>query len=133
MKKEDGNYLDLTGEPHKTLANINLLAQLSARDMTATLLHNLHYFTSKNSEERVLGRPISFLTIWIITDVTTKTGAELLKNALSYMVNTFSRRFFNFFSFNKKRICFFHREQHLACGLPSFQTQKVQKWRIDQI
>lgn len=86
MKKDDSNYLDLSGEPHKSLENINLLAQLSARDMTATLLHNLRYFTTKNSEEIVLGKPVSFLTLWVVADVTTKNGAALLENALSHMV-----------------------------------------------
>lgn len=79
-------HLDLTGDAHKSLENIKLLAQLSARDMTATLLHNLKYFTTKNSREPVLGSNISFLTLWIVTDVTTSQGVEILKNALSYMV-----------------------------------------------
>lgn len=86
MKKEDPVYLDLTGEAHTSLENIKLLAQLSARDMTATLLHNLKYFTSKSSEETVLGKKISFLTLWIVTDLTTTQGVELLKNALTHMV-----------------------------------------------
>lgn len=86
MTKEDLVYLDLTGEAHKSLENIKLLAQLSARDMTATLLHNLKYFTTKNSEESVLGKKISFLTLWIVTDLTTSQGVELLKNALTHMV-----------------------------------------------
>lgn len=87
MAKDDSAYLDLSGAAHTSLENVKLLAQLSARDMTATLLHNLHYFTSKNSEEQVLGRKISFLTIWVMTDLTTDQGVELLKNALSYMVS----------------------------------------------
>lgn len=86
MTKEDSSFVDFSGEPHKSLENIKLLAQLSARDMTATLLHNLKYFTTKNSEERVLGKKISSLTIWVVTDVTTEHGAELLKNALLHMV-----------------------------------------------
>lgn len=86
MAKDDSAYLDLSGAAHTSLENVKLLAQLSARDMTATLLHNLHYFTSKSSEEQVLGRKISFLTIWVVTDLTTDQGVELLKNALSYMV-----------------------------------------------
>lgn len=89
MTKEDTSFMDLSGEPHKSLENIKLLAQLSARDMTATLLHNLKYFTWKNSEERILGNKLSMLTIWVVTDVTTKEGAELLKNALLHMVYTF--------------------------------------------
>lgn len=87
MTKDDPVFMDLSGEPHKSLENIKLLAQLSARDMTATLLHNLKYFTSKNSEERILGKKISMLTIWVVADVTTEQGAEVLKNALLQMVS----------------------------------------------
>lgn len=87
MKKDDFVYMDFSGEPHKSLENINLLAQLSARDMTATLLHNLKYFTSKNSAELILGKKISLLTVWVVADVTTERGAELLKNALLHMVS----------------------------------------------
>lgn len=86
MSKEDAVYMDFSGEPHKSLENIILLSKLSARDMTATLLHNLKYFTTKNSEERVLGKKISLLTIWVVADITTEQGAELLKNALLHMV-----------------------------------------------
>lgn len=78
--------MDFSGEPHKSLENIKLLAQLSARDMTATLMHNLKYFTAKHSEQRILGKRISLLTVWVIADVTTPQGAELLKNALLHMV-----------------------------------------------
>lgn len=93
MKKDDPVFMDLSGEPHKSLENINLLAQLSARDMTATLLYNLKYFTSKNSEELILGKKISMLTLWVVTDVTTEKGAELLKNALLHMVSEFIHSF----------------------------------------
>lgn len=86
MNKDDLIYMDFSGEPYKSLENINLLAQLSARDMTATLMHNLKYFTVKNSEERILGKKMSMLTIWVVADVTTEQGAELLKNALLQMV-----------------------------------------------
>lgn len=91
MTKEDLVYLDLTGDAHTSLENIKILAQLTARDMTATLLHNLKYFTTKGSEEYVLGKKISFLTLWIVTDLTTSQGVELLKNALNHMVTKLSR------------------------------------------
>lgn len=91
MAKEDPVFMDFSGEPHNSLENVNLLAQLSARDMTATLLHNLKYFTTKNSEELALGKKISFLTIWVVTDLTTDHGSELLKSALLHMVRKISR------------------------------------------
>lgn len=64
-----------------------MLAQLSVRDMTATLMHSLKYFTTKHSSEKLLGGSISFLTIWIVADVETDNGREILKNALSHMVS----------------------------------------------
>lgn len=100
MTKEDLVYLDLTGEAHKSLENIKLLAQLSARDMTATLLHNLKYFTTKGSEESVLGKKISFLTLWIVTDLTTPRGVELLKNALTHMVTIINNHVITHYTFN---------------------------------
>lgn len=95
MAKEDAPFIDFSGEPHKSLENVKLLAQLSSRDMTATLLHNLKYFTTKNSEERVLGTKMSFLTIWVVADVTTEQGAELLKNALLHMVRIIHKHKFS--------------------------------------
>lgn len=89
MTKDESGFMDLSGEPHKSLENVKLLAQLSARDMTATLMHNLKYFTAKHSEQRILGKPISLLTVWVMADVTTQQGAELLKNALLHMVNDY--------------------------------------------
>lgn len=86
MTKDDPVYLDLTGDAHTSLENIKLLAQLGSRDMTATLMHNLKYFTTKGSEESVLGKKISFLTLWIVTDLTTPRGVEMLQNALTHMV-----------------------------------------------
>lgn len=55
-----------------SLGNIKLVAQLSGRDMTATLSHNLKYFTTTNSEEFLLGKKISFLTIWVVANETTE-------------------------------------------------------------
>lgn len=91
MTKDNPVYLDLTGEAHTSLENIKLLAQLSARDMTATLLYNLKYFTTKASEELVLGKKISFLTLWVVTDLTTPNGVDLLQNALIHMVTELFR------------------------------------------
>lgn len=104
MAKEDPVFVDFLGEPHKSLENVNLLAQLSPRDMTATLLHNLKYFTTKNSEERVLGKRISFLTIWVVADLTTDDGAELLKNALLHMVRRMKQNIAFFFCFTRKSL-----------------------------
>lgn len=87
MARDDSAYLDFTGKPHTSLENVNLLAQLTNRDMTATLLHNLQYFTVKNSEELILGKNHSLLTIKVVTDLTTSNGVALIKNALTFLVS----------------------------------------------
>lgn len=86
LSGDDVRFLDLSGEAHTDISNVNALAQLSVRDMTATLTHNLKYFTTKFSHEKVLGNAISFISIWVVTDLNTDNGAKLLKNALSHMV-----------------------------------------------
>lgn len=91
LSVDDPNYLDVSGEPHTDLSNLNALAQVSVRDMTSTLMHSLKYCTSKHSFENLLGSAISFLTIWVVADVETDNGRNILKNALSHMVNYFFR------------------------------------------
>lgn len=86
LSVDDPNYLDVSGEPHTDLSNLNALAQLSVRDMTSTLMHSLKYCTSKHSYENLLGSAISFLTIWVVADIETDNGRNILNNALSHMV-----------------------------------------------
>lgn len=87
LSSDEPHYLDLSGEAHTDLSNINALQQLSVRDMTATLIHNLKYFTTKHSKEKLGGDELSFLTIWVICDLSTPEGVQLLKNALEHMVS----------------------------------------------
>lgn len=129
MTKDELAFMDFSGEPHKSLENIKLLAQLSARDMTATLMHNLKYFTAKHSEQRILGKRISMLTVWVIADVTTQQGADLLKNALLHMVKLNKNQ--QMFSLDSLFVIKFfllfidNRNQQLVCVLLSFQILKV--------
>lgn len=88
LSSEEPIYVDVSGKPHSDLSNVQALSQLSVRDMTATLLQNLNYFTSKHSHEKVLGTSSSFLTQWIIADLDTTEGVQLLKNALLHMVSS---------------------------------------------
>lgn len=87
LSSDEPRYLDLSGDAHTDISNVNSLAQLSVRDMTATLTHNLKYFTTKFSNEKVLGNQLSFITIWVVADLGTENGVKLLKNALSHMVS----------------------------------------------
>lgn len=85
LSSDEPRFLDLSGEPLLDISNINDLQQLSVRDMTATILRNLKYFTTKHSEERLYGAKLSFLTIWVVADLSTSEGANLLRNALEHM------------------------------------------------
>ena len=86
LSNDEPKFVDLSGAPHNDLSNVNVLSQLSNRDMTATLMSNIKYFKSKHSLEKVNGRPLHFLTMWIVADLNKPSGAALLKNALEYMV-----------------------------------------------
>lgn len=87
LSADNPNYLDVSGEPHTDINNLNALAQLTVRDMTATLMHSLKYLTSKHSYENLLGNAISFLTVWVVADAETDNGRNIIQNALSHMVN----------------------------------------------
>jgi UDP-glucose:glycoprotein glucosyltransferase len=86
-------YLDVNaGTPFKNLEDVRALAQLNNNDLTATLLDNLKYFDGKNSQEKFLKNKLHFLTIWIIADLNTKSGRELLRNGLEFMKTTTGTR-----------------------------------------
>lgn len=87
LKTEEPTFLDVSGTPHNDLSNVKSLAQLSPRDMTATLMTNIKYFHSKHSLEKLNGNSVHFLTLWVVADLETDVGAEMLKNALTYMVS----------------------------------------------
>ncbi|XP_023293347.2 UDP-glucose:glycoprotein glucosyltransferase [Lucilia cuprina] len=82
---ENAKFLDLTGQPHIDLNNVKDLAQLSNRDMTATLLNNIKYFEGKHSYETIGEANLHFLTIWLFANAESKEGKELLNNALKYV------------------------------------------------
>ena len=82
---ENAKFLDLSGQPHKDLNNVKALAQLSNRDMTATLLSNIKYFEGKHSYETIGESKLHFLTVWVFADAETKAGKELLTHALKYV------------------------------------------------
>lgn len=79
----------MSGNAHNDLSNVKNLAQLSPRDMTATLMSNIKYFNSKHSLEKLNGNSVHFLTLWVVADLETDIGAQMLKNALTYMVSEF--------------------------------------------
>lgn len=80
-------FIELNGTPHRSLDNVKELLALSVRDMTATLMANVRYFGSRHALDRVNGRGVHFLTLWVVADLTEAAGVELLRNALQYMVS----------------------------------------------
>lgn len=101
LKTEEPTFLDVSGNAHNDLSNVKSLAQLSPRDMTATLMSNIKYFHSKHSLEKLNGNAVHFLTLWVVADLETDVGAQMLMNALTYMVRsmTMSRSFDRVFKF----------------------------------
>lgn len=77
--------VDMSGRPHDDLSNVKALLGLSVRDMTATLMANVRYFGSRHTLERINGRGVHFLTLWVVADLRHSAGRELLENSLRYM------------------------------------------------
>ncbi|XP_055376689.1 UDP-glucose:glycoprotein glucosyltransferase [Condylostylus longicornis] len=86
LGSENVSFLDLSGVAHD-INHINTLAKLSNRDMTATLMKNLKYFTGKPSTKSSPFKDVHFMTVWVFADLNTGEGKELLLNALKYMTS----------------------------------------------
>lgn len=80
LNKDSSFYLDMSGTA-TSLNNINTLLQLSARDMTATAVENLRYFT-------VPKKLTSFqtMTYWVVGDLNCEKSRKLLLEALQHLV-----------------------------------------------
>nr|XP_022912908.1 UDP-glucose:glycoprotein glucosyltransferase [Onthophagus taurus] len=79
LNKEGSVYLDLSGTPCSTM-KIDDLIKLSPRDMTATALENLKYFTSQRKIEKYHS-----MTYWIVGDLNDEKSRRLLSEALDHM------------------------------------------------
>lgn len=91
LSSEDPKYLDISGVPNNHIENVNILNQLSNRDMTATLLSNLKYFESKK-RDAILGQSVHFQTFWIVADLNDEYGKTLFKNGLKHIKSTSATR-----------------------------------------
>lgn len=85
LSTDEPTFIDMSGTAHDDMQNVNSLIDLSVRDMTATLMSNVKYFSSRQSLEKINGKGVHFLTLWVVCDLNTDNGAELLRNALLYM------------------------------------------------
>lgn len=81
LNKERSFYLDMSGTP-TSLSNIQSLLQLSARDMTATAVENLRYFTVPKK-----GKPYHGMTYWIVGDLSCEKSRKLLLETLKHLVS----------------------------------------------
>lgn len=74
-----------SGSSYPNIEDVKILATLNNEDLTATLIKNIRYFGSKTSEEKFMKSKLHFHNIWIITDLNTERGKNLLKNGLEYL------------------------------------------------
>lgn len=81
LDKEKSFYLDMTGTP-TSINNVQTLLKLSPRDMTATAVENLKYFTVPKK-----GKQYHTTTYWIVGDLNCIKSRTLLLDALEHLVS----------------------------------------------
>lgn len=82
LSKDSSVNLDMSGRAVSTM-NVQNLIKLSPRDMTATALENLKYFTTSRKTEKYYS-----ITYWIIGDLNEKQTRDLLLAALEHLVRS---------------------------------------------
>lgn len=80
LNQDNSFYLDMTGKASETL-DVNTLAKLSVRDMTATAVANLKYFGAPRK-----GKKFDIMTYWIIGDLSCLKSRQMLLASLKHMV-----------------------------------------------
>ncbi|CAH1102652.1 unnamed protein product [Psylliodes chrysocephalus] len=79
LNKDRSFHVDMTGSATST-DDIRALMQLSSRDMTATAIENLKYFSVNKK-----GRKYHSMTYWIVGDLNCEKSRKLLLNALEHL------------------------------------------------
>ncbi|XP_018571194.1 UDP-glucose:glycoprotein glucosyltransferase [Anoplophora glabripennis] len=79
LNKEKSFYLDMTGSAN-SINNVQTLLKLSPRDMTATAVDNLKYFTVAKK-----GKLYHTMTYWIVGDLNCVKSRTLLLEALEHL------------------------------------------------
>ncbi|XP_055601750.1 UDP-glucose:glycoprotein glucosyltransferase [Uranotaenia lowii] len=92
LSSEDPIFLDVSGNPHPDLEDVTALAQLANSDLTATLMKHLKYLGGKSTYQKFMGHRVHFLTVWVVADLETPNGFQLLNNALRFMKSTSGTR-----------------------------------------
>jgi UDP-glucose:glycoprotein glucosyltransferase len=86
LSNDGTQSLDMhSGKAVNDIEDVKLLASMNNEDLTATLMKHVKYFDIKNSLDKFMKRKLHFLTVWIVTDLNTPKGIELLQNGLEYL------------------------------------------------
>lgn len=81
LNKDSGFYLDMSGTA-SSMVSVKDLLKLSPRDMTATAVENLKYFTLPRK-----GKGHHSMTYWVIGDLDCPKSRDLLLAALEHLVS----------------------------------------------
>lgn len=81
LNQENSFYLDMTGKPADTMS-VDVLNKLSPREMTATAVANLKYFSVPRK-----GKKFDLMTFWVVGDLNCPRSRQFLLYALEHMVS----------------------------------------------
>lgn len=85
LNQDTSFYLDMSGKAADSLdTDVHLLNELSPRDMTATAVANLKYFSVPRK-----GKKYDLMTYWIVGDLNCAKSRRMLLSALDHMVKCF--------------------------------------------
>lgn len=94
LNQDKHQYLDMTGAPlaEEIPLTLEAFSGLSSRDKTATIIsRGVEYFVKKQNVDMTVTTPHT-LTHWIVTDLQTAAGRQLLAHALDQMRSSGSIR-----------------------------------------
>lgn len=89
LNQDKSHYLDVTGSPlaGDITLTVESFSNLSHRDMTATIIsRGVQYFVKKQYADKAAKVPPHIITHWVVTDLGTAGGRQLLAHALDQMV-----------------------------------------------
>lgn len=81
LGQDNSFYLDMSGKVSSTM-DVQELAKLNSRDMTATAVANLKYFATFRK-----GKKFDIMTYWVIGDLNCLKTRQMLLAALHHMVS----------------------------------------------
>jgi UDP-glucose:glycoprotein glucosyltransferase len=86
LSSDSQDFLDMySGDAYPDIEDVTTLQTLNNEDLTATLMKNLRYFETKNSQEKFMKNRLHFLTLWVVTDLNNERGKNILRNGLEFL------------------------------------------------